>query len=66
MKEGLDHGLRWYRSRMCADNSCVEVTRAGDEVLIRNSERPHQIVRFTASEWTAFVAGIEAGESPVR
>ena len=62
MKESVDHDLRWYRSSRCADNTCVEVARADDEVLVRNSERPHHVVRFTVSEWAAFIASVEAGD----
>jgi hypothetical protein len=66
MNERVDQGLHWWRSSYCADNACVEVARDGDVVLIRNSERPDDIIRCTTSGWTAFLAEIKAGDIPVR
>jgi len=62
MAEGLDLGSRWYKSRKCADSSCVEVAGSGDDILIRNSLQPEKIVRVTKAEWTAFVEGVQNGD----
>jgi hypothetical protein len=41
----------------------VEVALVGDQYLVRDSKNPDQAaLSFTADEWTAFVAGVEAGE----
>jgi hypothetical protein len=41
----------------------VEVAQVGDQYLVRDSKNPEQAaLTFTAAEWTAFVAGVEAGE----
>jgi hypothetical protein len=54
----------WLRSRACADGACAEVGRSGDEVFVRNSQRPAEVTRFTIDEWEAFSAGITAGDFP--
>lgn len=53
----------WKRSSFCGTNACVEVSRIGGNVYIRNSTtpRPEPLV-FTDAEWTAFLAGVWAGE----
>ncbi|MEU4503547.1 DUF397 domain-containing protein [Streptomyces sp. NPDC024089] len=58
------HDLRWRRSsRSTGMNNCVEAAPFGDERLaVRDSKdvsRPP--LRFTASAWTSFVAGLRRG-----
>jgi hypothetical protein len=56
---------RWKRSGACsgADSTCVEVDLSGEEVAVRDSkDGGGPILRFTAAEWRAFVAGVRAGE----
>ncbi|MBB2945103.1 hypothetical protein FB565_004836 [Actinoplanes lutulentus] len=56
-------GPRWRRSRQCASGACVEVAKAGDEVLIRDSKNRHVTpLAFSRAEWDAFVAGVKAGD----
>ena len=65
MTEAMDyHGVTWYRSNACADSSCAEVAMSCDEVLVRNSQRPNEVTRFTIEEWKALTAGIRAGDFP--
>jgi hypothetical protein len=53
----------WKKSSRCASNTCVEVAKHDDRYLIRDSKNPHAIpLSFTAEEWSAFVAGVRAGE----
>ncbi|MTE19905.1 DUF397 domain-containing protein [Streptomyces sp. TRM43335] len=42
--------------------NCVEVTRDGDRVLIRESDRPDEIVVTTPAKLDAFLKGVKAGE----
>lgn len=54
---------RWRRSGHCAAGSCVEVAQVGDHFLIRDSKEPNgPRLTFTPAEWTAFVAGVKAGD----
>lgn len=56
---------RWRRSWTCqgADSTCVEVALAGSEVWLRDSkDAAGPVLRFTAAEWAAFLAGARAGE----
>lgn len=52
----------WERSSFCSDSACVEVALDGEGVLLRNSERPDDVVRFTRREWEAFLLAIEEGD----
>lgn len=53
----------WRRSSRCTDGTCLEVTRDGDDVLIRDSAQPAvPPLRCSTSEFGAFLAGAKAGE----
>jgi hypothetical protein len=54
--------LRWERSTFCANGTCGEVATSGDDVYLRSSERPAEIIRLTSDEWAALKAGIQNGE----
>ena len=58
----MNHDLPWRKSRDCADGQCVEVAIIDDTVLVRNSDRPDDVVRFTAAEWRAFLSGVGRGQ----
>lgn len=51
-------------SSFCSFGSCVEVGRTDEgAVLVRDTkDRAQQALAFTDEEWTAFVAGVKAGE----
>jgi hypothetical protein len=58
-------GLTWRVSSLCGGNGeCVAVAKLpnGDVALSDTKERHGQVLRFSASEWRAFVAGVRAGE----
>ena len=43
--------------------NCVEVAFVADAVGVRDSkDRSQQALRFTRSEWIAFIGGVKAGE----
>jgi hypothetical protein len=46
----------------CQSSECAEVARRDGEILVRSSRSPAAVVRLTAAEWSAFVAGINAGD----
>jgi hypothetical protein len=54
----------WRKSSKCGNQTCVEVARVDDNTyLIRDSKRPENpALSITGEEWTAFVAGVQAGE----
>lgn len=56
--------IDFHVSSFCSMGSCVEVGRTPDgAVLVRDAkDRAQQALAFTAEEWTAFVAGVKAGE----
>lgn len=54
---------RWRRGARCNNGACVEVARVDDDYLIRDSKDPDGgILRFSAQEWAAFEAAVQAGE----
>ena len=55
--------LVWRRSRYCESAECVEVAATAGYISMRDSKDPdRRVLRFTAGEWAAFVAGVRAGE----
>jgi hypothetical protein len=51
----------WRRSSFCSKGGCVYVARDGDHIHI--ADHPDgTAMRFSIDEWTAFVAGVKAGE----
>jgi len=54
----------WHKSSFCANSTCVEVAKIdADTYLVRDSKRPENpALSFTGEEWTAFIAGVQAGE----
>lgn len=54
--------VSWQRSSKCDSGTCVEVAFDG-EVLVRDGKDPDgPVLRFTGDEWSAFTAGVQAGE----
>ncbi|EHR48747.1 protein of unknown function (DUF397) [Saccharomonospora marina XMU15] len=58
---------QWKKSSFSNPNGdCVEFAPAVDgsgDVLVRHSKRPDEgMIRYTADEWRAFVAGVKVGE----
>lgn len=58
-------GSRWVKSSLSyANGDCVEVTTLPDGSIgvrhSKDSEGP--ILRFTSSEWCAFIGGVRNGE----
>ena len=57
--------LVWRKaSTSTVNGNCVEVARMpGGGVAVRDSKNPDgPMLRFTAAEWSAFAAGVAAGE----
>lgn len=57
--------LRWRKSTASAGGGeCVEVAFAGSNgIFVRHSREPDgPVLRFTETEWQAFVTGVRAGE----
>jgi hypothetical protein len=55
---------QWTRSTRC-DNSgpnCPEVSAEGDTILVRDSERPGEVARFSRDGWASFLDGAKAGD----
>ena len=60
-----DQQLDWRRSSFCGHGACVEVAYVEGGVLLRDGKNPDAAaLRFTDEEWSAFVAGVQAGEFP--
>jgi hypothetical protein len=54
---------KWQRSSFCGSNACVEVAKLDGSYVLRDSKQPNgPVLTFDRAEWTAFVAGVNAGE----
>jgi hypothetical protein len=56
----------WRKSARCETHSCVEVAKRVEEVGIRNSQVPDTQLAFARPAWTAFIAGVRAGQFDLR
>jgi hypothetical protein len=57
------HLTDWRKSSFCGSSACVEVAKTGDEFLVRDSKDANSpVLKFTVDEWSAFLAGVNAGE----
>jgi hypothetical protein len=57
--------LRWRTSSFTDNETCVEVADLpGGDRLVRDTKlgETSPVLRFTASEWEAFISGVKAGE----
>jgi hypothetical protein len=57
--------LKWFKSSFSnGEGSCVEVavTRDGGRAVRDTKDRDGGTQFYTPAEWTAFVAGVKAGE----
>ena len=64
-EQGACVEVAWDKSTKCDTNACVEVATVGEDlptVGVRNSRLPGEVVWFDRDEWTAFIAGVKAGE----
>lgn len=73
--EGLMNGNAscagtWFKSSFSgtgASSACVEVAVLEDGVIVRDSkDQTGPVLRFTAREWRAFLAGVRANEFDLR
>lgn len=55
-------GLNWVRAEGCEGGHCVEVATEYGYILVRNSEIPLEVIRFTPNEWSAFTEGVVSGD----
>lgn len=62
-QEGATPGLAWRRSSFCASGECVEIAASDGAILVRDSKVPQgPPLRYTKSEFRAFILGAVAGE----
>jgi hypothetical protein len=56
-------GAAWRKATASGSGNCVEITDAAERVWVRDSkDREGPVLEFTRNEWTAFLAGVRAGE----
>ncbi len=55
--------LVWRKSSASGAAGCVEVARAGEMILVRDSKNiSGSALKFSGAEWRAFLVGARAGE----
>ena len=58
-----DNSPAWFKSSRSESFDCVEIQMHSAEVLVRDSKQPAgHVLKFTHSEWRAFVDGVRLGE----
>jgi Domain of unknown function (DUF397) len=56
--------LEWRKSSFSQTGDSVEWAGDGDHVYVRDSKGdPRDVLKFTYSEWQAFIAGVRSGEA---
>ncbi|TDO42416.1 uncharacterized protein DUF397 [Paractinoplanes brasiliensis] len=56
VSEEFSGSTRWRRSSRCiSDHHCVEVARVESGVLLRNSQKPDEVLRLTPDQWRDFL-----------
>jgi hypothetical protein len=56
--------MAWRKPSFCQSSECAQVAIEGDQVLLRSTRSPGEVVAFSGAEWQALVKGIQAGEFP--
>ncbi len=60
----MNERAEYRRSSFCTDaHGCVEVAIGANTVTVRDSKAGGELeLAFSPAEWTAFIAGVKAGE----
>ncbi|BDM66722.1 hypothetical protein HEK616_02090 [Streptomyces nigrescens] len=60
----MSREIKWQKSSFSSGNSeqCLETARDSGEILLRESDDPHVIVRTTPEKLAAFILGVKNGE----
>ena len=53
----------WLRAKGCESSNCIEISREGDLVLLRNSSNPEgPVLMATPTEWAVFADAVRQHE----
>lgn len=52
----------WHASSFCSTGNCVEATRRGESVLVRDSKNPDVVQTYSTGDWHAFLDRITNGD----
>lgn len=53
----------WHKGSFSGDAGCVEVADLDQLIMLRHSKDPDgAVLKFTRTEWAAFVEGVRDGE----
>ncbi|WP_460624367.1 DUF397 domain-containing protein [Kineosporia babensis] len=56
-------GTRWKRSSRCNSSTCVEVLITSQAVHLRDSQRQHDVLSVTRSDWAQFVSAVHLSQA---
>jgi hypothetical protein len=58
-----DDNLHWTKSsKSISGGACVELAAADEDILVRNSRQPTQVIRYTRAEILAFFDAVRDRE----
>lgn len=58
----MQEKVTWVRSSFCSGGQCLEVATAGEAVLVRDTKKPWEVLRFGMWQWRDFMAAVKAGD----
>lgn len=67
MKKNQDGTAGWHKSSLSGSGDCVEVRMESGTILVRDTkDREGPVLRFSSSEWGAFLGGVRKNEFDLR
>jgi hypothetical protein len=58
----MPSAVTWRKSTRCESSMCVEVASIDGQAAMRDSTDPDVHLVFDASQWSAFLTAVKAGE----
>jgi hypothetical protein len=53
---------KWRKSSYCAGGECAEIAKDGEIILMRSTNAPRVVVKYTPEEYRALKLAIQSGE----
>ena len=62
----MPQDTEWLKSSFCADAACIEVSKQGDVIVVRDGKNPSQAhLEFTGDDWLVFIDQIRERRLPL-
>ena len=54
--------VKWRKSSFCAAGECAEIAKDGEIILMRSTNAPRVVVKYTPEEFRALKLAFQSGE----